>query len=164
MRIWRMNIWRTTSTIISWAGSFVCKKYQIYSCSTANMPDVGHSVYLYSSVRFHYTKTFQIYSLNSWTLSRLPLWISHLQSQYLQDHRIAWSFIIWAMPSTQSDQHLCCSLPRSYNTSSFYIQNFKPLPNFCGCAGWFESTLVANPEDRFSHVVAHLIPLYVLHC
>ena len=41
------------------------------------------------------------------------------------------------------------SLPREYNTSSFYIQNFKPLPSFCGCADWFESYLVANPEDRF---------------
>ena len=33
--------------------------------------------------------------------------------------------------------------------SSFYIRNFKPLASSCGCAGRFESTLVANPEDRF---------------
>ena len=43
------------------------------------------------------------------------------------------------------------SLPRYYNTSSFYIQNFKPLPSFYGCAGQFVSYLVANPKDRFSH-------------
>ena len=52
--------------------------------------------------------------------------------------------------SAQSDQHLCCSLP------SFYTQNFKPLPSFCGCAGWFEPTVVANPEDRLSCDEAHM--------
>ena len=62
-----------------------------------------------------------------------------------------------AQASMQSDQHLCCSLPRSYNISSFYIRNFKPLPTFCGCAGRFESTLVANPEDRFSRDEAHIL-------
>ena len=56
-----------------------------------------------------------------------------------------------ACASAQSDQRLCCSLPRYYNTSSFYIQNFKPLSSFCGCAGRLVSYLVANPEDRFSH-------------
>ena len=52
--------------------------------------------------------------------------------------------------SAQSDQHLCCSVPRKYNISSFYIRNFKPLASFYGCAGRFESYLVENPEDRFS--------------
>ena len=52
--------------------------------------------------------------------------------------------------NAQSDLHLCCPLPRSYNTSSFYIQIFKPLPSFCGCTGRFVSYLVANPEHRFS--------------
>ena len=56
----------------------------------------------------------------------------------------------------QSDQHLCCSLPRQYNTSSFYIQNFKSLPSFCDCADRFESTLVANPEDIFSRDEAQM--------
>ena len=37
---------------------------------------------------------------------------------------------------------------RQYNASSFYIRNFKPLSSFCGCAGRFESTLVANPVTR----------------
>ena len=67
-----------------------------------------------------------------------------------QRSRSAWAF-------AQSDQRLFCSLPRYYNSSSFYIQNFKFLPSFCGCAGQFESTLVANPEDRFSRNEAHIV-------
>ena len=59
-----------------------------------------------------------------------------------------------ACTSAQSDQCLCCSLPRKYNISSFY--NFKPLANFCGCAGRFESYLVEKPEDRFSRDEAHV--------
>ena len=41
---------------------------------------------------------------------------------------------------------------RQYNISSFYIRNFKPLTSFRGCAVWFVSYLVENPnaEDRFS--------------
>ena len=54
-----------------------------------------------------------------------------------------------ACASAQSDQRLCCSLPRQYNNSSFYIRNFKPLPSFCGCAGWFESYLVKTPKTGF---------------
>ena len=50
-----------------------------------------------------------------------------------------------ACAATQSDQHLCCLLPPKYNTSSFSIRNFKPLPSFFGCAGRFVSYLVANP-------------------
>ena len=63
-----------------------------------------------------------------------------------------------ACASAQSDQHLCFSLPRYYNTSSFYIRNFKHLPGFCGCAGPFESYLVADPEDRFSRDEADIMP------
>ena len=37
----------------------------------------------------------------------------------------------------------------------FYIWNLKPLPSFCGYIGQSESTLGANPEDRFSHDEAH---------
>ena len=59
----------------------------------------------------------------------------------------------------QSDQRLCSSLPGSYNTSSFCMQNFKPLPSFFGCAGRFVSYLVANPKDRFSRDEA----LFILH-
>ena len=38
-----------------------------------------------------------------------------------------------------------------YNTCASYIRNFKPLASLSGCAGWFLSCLVANPDDRFSH-------------
>ena len=61
-----------------------------------------------------------------------------------------------ACASAQSDQHLCCSLPRYCNRSSFYMRNLKPPPSFCSCAGRFVSYLVGNPEDRFSHDEAHL--------
>ena len=60
-----------------------------------------------------------------------------------------------AYASVQSDQRLCFRCLDS-NTSSFYIQNFKPLPSFCGCSGQFESTLVENPEDRISCDVARI--------
>ena len=58
--------------------------------------------------------------------------------------------------SAQSDQHLCCSLPRSYYTSSCNSQNFKTLASLCSWAGRFVSYLVTNPEDRFSHDEAHI--------
>ena len=54
-----------------------------------------------------------------------------------------------ACASAQSDQHLCCSLPRQYDISSFYIWNFKPLASCCGCAGRFESYVVENPKTGF---------------
>ena len=50
-----------------------------------------------------------------------------------------------ACASVQFDQWLCYSLLRKFYTSSFYVRNFKPLHSFCGCAGRFESTLVAKP-------------------
>ena len=33
--------------------------------------------------------------------------------------------------SAQSDQRLCCSLPRQNGTSSLYIRNFKILAGLC---------------------------------
>ena len=61
-------------------------------------------------------------------------------------------YAIWEQQSrrssAQADQRLCCSLPGWY-TSNFYIRNLKPLPSICSWAGWFESTLVANPVDMF---------------
>ena len=36
-----------------------------------------------------------------------------------------------AYASAQSDQHLCFSLPRGYNTCTCYIRNFKDLACFC---------------------------------
>ena len=54
-----------------------------------------------------------------------------------------------ACASARSDQHLCCSLPRSYNTSGFYIWNIITLAGLCSWAGRFVSYLVANPEDTY---------------
>ena len=62
-----------------------------------------------------------------------------------------------ACASTQSDQPLCCSLPRQYYTSSFYIRNVKPLPSSWSWADRFEAYLVGNTEDRFSRDVAQLL-------
>ena len=50
----------------------------------------------------------------------------------------------------------CYLLARQYNISRFYSRNFKALASFCGCAGWFVSCLVGNPEDRFSRDEAHV--------
>ena len=58
--------------------------------------------------------------------------------------------------SAQSDQRLRCSLPRQYNIASSYIFNFMSLASNCSRAGGFESYLVANPEDRFSHEEAQI--------
>ena len=60
-----------------------------------------------------------------------------------------------ACASAQSDQRLCCLLPGSYNTSSFYIRNFKSLAIFWSWAGWFESYLAKNP-DTFLRDVDHM--------
>ena len=50
----------------------------------------------------------------------------------------------------QYDQHFWYSLPRLFNTSSFYIWNFKTLASRCSWADRFESYLVANLENMFS--------------
>ena len=62
-----------------------------------------------------------------------------------------------ACASAQSDQRLCCSLPGWNDTYTCYSRNFKTLASLCSLAPWFESNLVANPEDRFSRDVAHLL-------
>ena len=46
------------------------------------------------------------------------------------------------------------SLLRWYNICSFYMQNLKALASLCSR---FESYLVGNPDDRFSHDVAHTL-------
>ena len=53
-----------------------------------------------------------------------------------------------ACASAQSDQRLCCSLPRSYNVSSFCTKNFKPHASFYNWAGQFESDLVGNSRSH----------------
>ena len=64
----------------------------------------------------------------------------------------------------QSDQRLCCSLPRQNNISSFYIRNFKPLASFFSWPGRFVSYLVANPKDRFSRDEAHIQNAHHTEC
>ena len=48
------------------------------------------------------------------------------------------------------------SLHELYNPSSSLIQTFKLLAFFCDYTGRFVSELVANPEDRLSHVTAQI--------
>ena len=62
-----------------------------------------------------------------------------------------------ACASVQSDQHLYCSLPGQYITSTCHSRNFKPLASPCGWAGRFVSFLDETPEDRFSRAGAHCI-------
>ena len=46
-------------------------------------------------------------------------------------------------------------------SSTSYIQNFKPLAILCGFTAWFVSDLVGNPEDQFSHNEANLISFII---
>ena len=61
-----------------------------------------------------------------------------------------------ACTSAQSDQRLCCSLPRQFNVSSFCNQNFKPHASFCSWAGQFESDLVGTSRRHETHLVVCL--------
>ena len=54
-----------------------------------------------------------------------------------------------ACASAQSDQCLCCLLPRQNDTSSLYIRNFKILVGRCSWAGQFVSCLVG---DSWRHI------------
>ena len=47
-----------------------------------------------------------------------------------------------ACASAQSDQRLCCSLPRQKDTSILHTRNFKILAGLCSWAGQFVSCLV----------------------
>ena len=59
-----------------------------------------------------------------------------------------------ACASAQSDQHLCCSLLSIIPILA--KSNISRLAGLCSWAGRFESYLVGNPEDRFSHDEAHI--------
>ena len=54
-----------------------------------------------------------------------------------------------AHPRSLINTFVVCRLD-SIISLNFYIRNIKPLASFCGCAGWFESYPVENPEDRSS--------------
>ena len=43
-------------------------------------------------------------------------------------------------------------------SSTSQNRNFKALAIFCGCTAQFVSHHVGNPEGRFSHAAAHIIP------
>ena len=58
---------------------------------------------------------------------------------------------VFAICEQQRRRSACAS---AITTSTQYSRIFKTLASFCGSAGWFESYLVANPEDRFSRDVA----------
>ena len=43
-----------------------------------------------------------------------------------------------------------------YDMYACSYQSFKILSSFCSWAGWFESYVVANPEDTYSRDVVQL--------
>ena len=57
-------------------------------------------------------------------------------------------------PSSLISAFIICCLDSII--SSFYMQNPKLLASLYSWAGQFVSYLVGNPEDRFSHDVAHI--------
>ena len=51
--------------------------------------------------------------------------------------------------SAQSDQRLCCSLHRQYNTSTCNSRHFKTLASLCGGAGGLSRTWSKPPKTGF---------------
>ena len=56
----------------------------------------------------------------------------------------------------QTDQCLCYSLIGKYHIQPCYEGNFYFLASLSSWAGWFESHLAGNPEDRFLSITARL--------
>ena len=54
-----------------------------------------------------------------------------------------------ACVSAQSDQPLCCSLPRKYNTFSFQIRNFRPLASFLAAQAGLSHTWSEIPKTGY---------------
>ena len=54
-----------------------------------------------------------------------------------------------ACASAQSDQRLCCSLSRQYNTYNYYSRNSYALSRFYSWAGWFETPSRTTPNTSF---------------
>ena len=67
-----------------------------------------------------------------------------------------------ACASAQSDQRLCYSRFGKNHILACYRRNFNFLASLCSCGDWFECGYVRNPEDRFSHDEAPIIPVGVL--
>ena len=67
-----------------------------------------------------------------------------------------------ACASAQSDQCLCCSLPRQNDTSSLYIRNFKILAGLCSWADQFASCLVGDSRRHiFSWHGSNIIWIWI---
>ena len=66
-----------------------------------------------------------------------------------QRRRSACASAVWSAP-------LLVTAWIVYSTSTCYSRNFNPVASLSCWPGWFESYLVANPEDRFSRVKAHI--------
>ena len=100
------------------------------------------SVYVYHFY-FLFTERWQ-YNLQ-WKLKQVDDWKNWARSCENV------SYAIWeqqrcrsACASAQSDQHLCFSLLRQYDTYTCFIKSFKIVTSFCSWAGWFETDLVEN--------------------
>ena len=92
----------------------------------------SNTIYIFSSLT----------GSNLWTKGAIANGPGHAKMSYViceQQRRRS------ACASSQSDQHLCCSVLRWYDMYTCYIQSFKILASFCSWAGWFKSYLVENP-------------------
>ena len=58
--------------------------------------------------------------------------------------------------SPEADQRLCFRYTDSTIPLLSIYMNLQHLAIFYGCTARFVSNLVGNPEDRFSHVAAHI--------
>ena len=54
-----------------------------------------------------------------------------------------------------TDQRLCFC----YMDSTIPLLPKLEISNFCSCPGGFVPDLVGNPDERFSHIAAHLMNL-----
>ena len=88
---------------------------------------------------------------SSWENLFLPYANNKGAHQPVHPHSLISAFVVRCLDSV-------------YLSFSFYTWNFKHIPSFCGCAGRLESTLVANPEDRFSRDRAPLWSWWYQHC
>ena len=142
--------WARISLVLSWGGSyadcyFCCQVREVWSSS--------HVCYYHvSSARssLHCQRKVNIHLLNhdtvSFSLLARKRWLWTIFAHPERGVFISRVFLNWswyevmrklvlviceqercrsACASTQSDQHLCCSLLRLYNTSTCQIQNFK---------------------------------------
>ena len=64
----------------------------------------------------------------------------------------------------EADQRLCFRYTDSIiPLLPKFMRNFKSLALFSNCVARFVSDLVGNTEDRFSHVAAHMSPVFGMY-